>query len=189
MPAPKRANRVTPPADDTVGSLSTGPARSGRVYRLPLGAGAHVVRLSGRAFEATTARLQRRPPSDLHHSALEVVTPRSSVHHRDDPDPRPRRPGPTRHRRRCGRHQVGPLVPRIPLRDPRVAQWRYSRPGLCDREPLRVSADPTVARRLLELVVSIPTPVWERDELHAGEIWNSNSVSSWLLSRSVSAFK
>jgi hypothetical protein len=49
--------------------------------------------------------------------------------------------------------------------------------------PVRVSADPTVARRVLELVVSIPTPVWGRDELHTGEMWNSNSVTSWLLSR------
>src|SRR4029453_849777 len=27
-------------------------------------------------------------------------------------------------------------------------------------------------------------PVWGRDELHAGEMWNSNSVISWLLMRS-----
>jgi hypothetical protein len=49
--------------------------------------------------------------------------------------------------------------------------------------PVRVSADPTVAQRVLELAASIPTPVWGRDELGAGEMWNSNSVSSWLLSR------
>ena len=50
--------------------------------------------------------------------------------------------------------------------------------------PVRVSADPTVAERVLELALSIPTPVWGRDELRAGEMWNSNSVTSWLLSRS-----
>ena len=44
------------------------------LYWLPLGAGAHVVRLSGKAFEAITARLQHRPTHDLYHSALEVVT-------------------------------------------------------------------------------------------------------------------
>jgi hypothetical protein len=49
--------------------------------------------------------------------------------------------------------------------------------------PVRLSADAMVAQRVLELVLSIPTPVWGRDELHAGEMWNSNSVSSWLLSR------
>jgi hypothetical protein len=50
--------------------------------------------------------------------------------------------------------------------------------------PVRVSADPTVAERVLTLALSIPTPVWGRDELRAGEMWNSNSVTSWLLSRS-----
>jgi hypothetical protein len=37
---------------------------------------------------------------------------------------------------------------------------------------------------VLELALSIPTPVWGRDELCAGEMWNSNSVTSWLLARS-----
>jgi hypothetical protein len=30
----------------------------------------------------------------------------------------------------------------------------------------------------------LPTPVWGRDELSVGEMWNSNSVTSWLLERS-----
>ncbi len=29
----------------------------------------------------------------------------------------------------------------------------------------------------------VPTPVWGRDQLHAGEMWNSNSVVSWALTR------
>jgi hypothetical protein len=29
----------------------------------------------------------------------------------------------------------------------------------------------------------VPTPVWGRDELATGEMWNSNSVTSWLLAR------
>jgi hypothetical protein len=33
-------------------------------------------------------------------------------------------------------------------------------------------------------VAELPTPVWGRDELGAGEMWNSNSVISWLLLRS-----
>jgi hypothetical protein len=33
-------------------------------------------------------------------------------------------------------------------------------------------------------VPEAPTPVWGRDELHAGEMWNSNSIVSWLLARS-----
>ena len=50
--------------------------------------------------------------------------------------------------------------------------------------PRRLSADPDCARRLLELVPQVPTPVWGRDELGAGEMWNSNSPISWLLARS-----
>ena len=34
------------------------------------------------------------------------------------------------------------------------------------------------------LAPEVPTPVWGRDELGAGEMWNSNSVISWLLARS-----
>lgn len=50
--------------------------------------------------------------------------------------------------------------------------------------PQRLSDDPGCAARLLELVPRVPTPVWGRDELSAGEMWNSNSVISWLITRS-----
>jgi hypothetical protein len=33
-------------------------------------------------------------------------------------------------------------------------------------------------------VPDVPTPVWGRDELKAGEMWNSNSLISWLIARS-----
>ena len=39
-------------------------------------------------------------------------------------------------------------------------------------------------RQLLELVPQMPTPVWGRDELQTGEMWNSNSLISWLIARS-----
>jgi hypothetical protein len=38
-----------------------------------------------------------------------------------------------------------------------------------------------LARRLLDRVTTVPTPVWGRDELEAGEMWNSNSVIAWLI--------
>jgi hypothetical protein len=47
-----------------------------------------------------------------------------------------------------------------------------------------VSDDQGQAQRLLDLVPSVPTPVWGRDELGVGEMWNSNSVISWLIARS-----
>jgi hypothetical protein len=30
----------------------------------------------------------------------------------------------------------------------------------------------------------VPTPVWGRDQLGAGEMWNSNSVIAWIIARS-----
>ena len=42
---------------------------------IPLGAGQHVVRLSGRAFEALIAFVQHRPACDLYHSALVITVP------------------------------------------------------------------------------------------------------------------
>jgi hypothetical protein len=49
--------------------------------------------------------------------------------------------------------------------------------------PVRVANDMVRARRVLALVPSVPTPVWGRDELGTGEMWNSNSLISWLLAR------
>ena len=71
-----------------------------------------------------------------------------------------------RYELRCWRDGV------IPVADEAVAS------------PQRLSDDPRKARRLLDLVGSVPTPVWGRDELGAGKMWNSNSVISWLLARS-----
>ena len=47
--------------------------------------------------------------------------------------------------------------------------------------PRRLSREPCVARRVLGLVATVPTPVWGRDELQAGEMWNSNSLVAWLI--------
>lgn len=50
--------------------------------------------------------------------------------------------------------------------------------------PRRLTDDPRIAQRLWESVPDLPAPVWGRDELGAGEKWNSNSIVSWLLVRS-----
>ena len=55
--------------------------------------------------------------------------------------------------------------------------------GAAGASPQMLSSEPARARRLLELVGSVPSPVWGRDELGAGEMWNSNSVIAWLLAR------
>ena len=68
-----------------------------------------------------------------------------------------------------------------------VRRWRDgSIPDIAEavESPHSLSNDPACARRLLELVPEAPTPVWGRDELGAGEMWNSNSLISWLIARS-----
>jgi hypothetical protein len=49
--------------------------------------------------------------------------------------------------------------------------------------PRRLSCDLRDARRLLELMPQMPALVWGRDELGAGEMWNSNSMIAWLIAR------
>ena len=49
--------------------------------------------------------------------------------------------------------------------------------------PVRVADDVARATQILDLVPSVPPLVWGRDERHTGEMWNSNSVISWLLTR------
>ncbi|MDP9222089.1 MAG: hypothetical protein M3P23_16350 [Actinomycetota bacterium] len=51
-------------------------------------------------------------------------------------------------------------------------------------DPLRVSEDLTRAQELLQLVPLVPALTWGRDELQAGDMWNSNSLTAWLLASS-----
>jgi hypothetical protein len=154
------------------------------LYWLPLGASAYVVRLSGRAFEAITARLQHRPRRALFHSALEVVTPDARFIIEMTPIP-------AHGEQDRGVVAEGAVGTRW-ARPFRVFRYEIHRcrsgviPDVASAigSPVQVSTDPTVAQRVLELALSIPTPVWGRDELRAGEMWNSNSVTSWLLARS-----
>jgi len=153
------------------------------LYWLPLGAGGHCVRLSGKAFEALAAAAGGRARCDLYHSALVVGAPAGRYAIEQAPvakgDPAAR-----------GAVAGGAVGSRVlqrlrPFRY-EVRCWRDGViPDLTEAidSPLRLSDDPGVAGRLLELVPSVPTPVWGRDELGAGEMWNSNSVVSWLLVR------
>ncbi|MEY2426681.1 MAG: hypothetical protein QOI61_2253, partial [Actinomycetota bacterium] len=36
---------------------------------------------------------------------------------------------------------------------------------------------------ILDVLASVPTPTWGRDELATGEMWTCNSVISWTLAR------
>jgi hypothetical protein len=155
------------------------------LYWLPLGAGGWFVRLNGRIHEAIQALLERRRPLDLYHSALVVRLPEGHFVI-ENCWPIPDADGPSR-----GVTVEGPVASR---RIARLGVFRYEvrrwRDGVIAdvaeavASPQLLSDDPRRARRLLELVGSLPAPVWGRDELGTGEMWNSNSVISWLLARS-----
>ena len=49
--------------------------------------------------------------------------------------------------------------------------------------PRPLTSEPEIARRVLDLMPLVPTPVWGRDELGTGDMWNSNSVIAWLVER------
>jgi hypothetical protein len=86
------------------------------LYWLPLGAGGHFVRLNGRVYEAGAARLQRRSPCDLYHSALVVRVPEG----RFVIEQAPAGPGGGAERgvvsEGSGRQPLGRTLPPLPLR-------------------------------------------------------------------------
>jgi hypothetical protein len=154
------------------------------LYWIPLGAGGWFVRRNGRLYERLIALRDRRKPLDLYHSAFEVQVPEGRFV--IEVTPVPRRVGAERGvvaggsvgMRSAGRLRVFRYeVRRWPGgRIPDVAQAVDS--------PRRLTVDSAVAHRLLQLVPHVPTPVWGRDELETGDMWNSNSVISWLIARS-----
>jgi hypothetical protein len=154
------------------------------LYWLPLGAGGYSVRLNGRVFEAATARLERRKSCDLYHSALEVRVPEA----RFVIEQAPVRDGNGAERGVVAEGAVGSRwAGRFPIFRYEVRRWRDGAipdVGEAVESPQRLTADPLLARRLLDLVPQVPRLVWGRDESAVGEMWNSNSVISWLIARS-----
>jgi hypothetical protein len=155
------------------------------LYWLPLGAGGHAVRMNGRIFEAVVARLDKRPAKNLYHSALVVSVPEGEF--------TIEMAWPIPHGNRALRGvvaegAVGSNWARS-LRTFRYEVRRWSEDVIPDLDeavesPQRLTDDAVLARRVLELVPEVPTPIWGRDELQAGEMWNSNSLVSWLIARS-----
>ena len=50
--------------------------------------------------------------------------------------------------------------------------------------PRTLTTEAGRVRRAMELLCQVPPLVWGRDEIRAGEMWNSNSMVAWLLARS-----
>ena len=153
------------------------------VYWLPLGAGGHSVRLNGHVYEALVARVERRRRYDLYHSALvaHVATGSYVV------EMAPVRDAAGASRGVVAEGAVGThLAGRLRIFRCEIRRWLGGAiPDVAEAvdSPRRLSGDQATAFRLLDLVAEVPTPVWGRDELHAGEMWNSNSLTSWLISR------
>lgn len=153
------------------------------LYWIPLGSGAHVVRLCGKLYEMIAALARRQPRQDLYHSALTIEVPDG----RFVIEMTPITDG---HGEQRGVVVEGP----VGVRWGRRVRWlRYEircwRGGAIPDvdaaidSPIRLADDADRARRVLGLVPDVPAVVWGRDELAAGEMWNSNSVVSWLLAR------
>jgi hypothetical protein len=135
------------------------------------------------AFEAVAARVAGREAKDLYHSALTVrcddtrsvieMTPSTGAPH-----------GPR------GVVVEGPVgVPGVAgLRALRyeIRCWRDGAIDDIDEavgDPIRLSDSAADARRVIALTREVPRLTWGRDELGTGEMWNSNSVVSWLVKR------
>jgi hypothetical protein len=151
------------------------------LYWIPLGAGGHSVGFNGRVFEAIEAARRHRRRCDLYHAALvvELKGDRYTIEIAPSPDADEASRGVV---------ATGAVGSRfagwLRLFRYEVRCWRGgSIPdlGAAVGGPHRISSDPRVASRFLDLITTVPRPVWGRDELKAGEMWNSNSMIAWLI--------
>jgi hypothetical protein len=156
------------------------------LFWIPLGVrGSGFVRLVGKAYEGLTARRDDRVPLALYHAALQVHTPEGPV---AVEMVLPSRGGDPASRGVVLEGAVAsPWLAWVRLFRYEVRRWPNG--VLLDDEPaavgpLRLSDDPGQAHRLLEWTDSVPPLIWGRDQVGAGEMWNSNSMISWLLARS-----
>ena len=158
------------------------PGSAALLYWLPLGAGGWFVRCNGKVYEQVAARIVRREPCDLYHSALQVRVDGETFVIEQTPAGK----------RGVERGVVG--------EGPVGARWagrarifRYEIrcwqggviPDVAEavESPQLLSEDEAVARSVLAVVADVPLHTWGRDELAVGDMWNSNSVVAWVLSR------
>ena len=169
---------------DDQAAPTAGPSSAVDLYWLPLGAGGHFVKYNGRVYEWAKARLERRPRCDLYHSALQVQLPEARYVIEQTPEP---------DLSGAGRGVVaeGPVgsrwAGRFRLFRYEIRVWRGGHiPDVAEAvdSPQRLSEDEELARRLLNVVPNVPRMVWGRDELRAGEMWNSNAVIAWTIAAS-----
>jgi len=154
------------------------------LFWIPLGSGAGgaFVRWSGRAYETVRALISGRSRCDLYHSALAVTVDGATTTVEMAPV------WTTRGERGVvAEGAVGlRLLGRSRLFRYEVRRWSCGvipDAGFAVGGPVHLSGDAETAGRILEDVPRFPTMVWGRDEIRAGDMWNSNSLTSWLLAR------
>ena len=153
------------------------------LYWIPLGAGGvGFVRFNGGVYERIQARLEGRARQHLYHTALELHLGEARWVIENA------WPSPDSDTASRGVVVEGPVFLR---RLARLRPFRYE--VRCWPEGVIADAaeavngaqlltgNPDQVRRLLGLVGSVPPLTWGRDEMNTGEMWNSNSVISWLL--------
>lgn len=156
------------------------------LYWIPLGAGGSgFVRLNGRIYETLAALRGRRRRLDIYHTALEVHVPEGRFVV-ETMWPRPDGDSDSRGVVLDG-DVWGSVLGRSRIFRYEVRCWRdgvLPDAGEAVGGPRRVSDGDEQARSLLAAADSVPALVWGRDEMGTGEMWNSNSVISWLLVQS-----
>jgi hypothetical protein len=154
------------------------------LFWLPLGAGGHFVRWNGRIYEWFSALREQRDTVDLYHCGLMLCLDDTTyavemgpVWNVPDQDRGVLCEGPVGSKRlrrfRAFRYEV--------------RCWPGGRiPDVTEAvdSPLRTTEDPPRVAAVLRVLKEVPTLTWGRDELGAGEMWNSNSVVAWALARS-----
>lgn len=152
------------------------------LWWIPVGAGGHVVVHTCRWWELVQARLARRAPQQLFHAALEVTVDDGRFVIEMTPawgDVR----GLDRGVVRTGPVGMG-LLGRSRLFRYEVRCWRDG--IIPDRQwavggPTLLTHNAAVARALLDQVREVPARTWGRAVEATGDMWNSNSLISWLL--------
>jgi hypothetical protein len=154
------------------------------LYWLPLGAGGHWVRWNGRLYATVASAWRHEPRYELYHAALLVCSGGTTY---------AVEMGPVWNIRAAGRGVVceGPVGARALGRFRALRYEVRCWPGGCIPDlseaagtAQRVSQDSSQARALLEMIPQVPPLTCGRDELRVGDMWNSNSLVSWLLTRS-----
>jgi len=109
---------------------------------------------------------------------------RGQIRDRDDADQIERRPSARRRRRReCRLSRYGPIHT-LPLRGTALARRRHPRRSRSCRQPAMPEHRSRPRQATARARAAGTYASWGRDELQTGDMWNSNSLISWLIARS-----